>query len=99
MSSLDSYLLDHMYIHACVYSDLTAATWGGSTVQSDPEDTASSASLPSDVAIDTTQENTGKSHDMLHACLKNVHACLNNVHACLKNVCMQNRLTMERGQL
>lgn len=35
---------------------MTAATWGGSTVQSDPEDTASSVSLPSDIAADITQE-------------------------------------------
>lgn len=44
-------------------SDLTAATWGGSTVQSDPEDTATSVSLPSDIAADITQEsnqNTGE---------------------------------------
>ena len=39
-------------------SDLTAATWGGSTVQSDPEeDTASSVSLPSDIVADITQDS------------------------------------------
>lgn len=37
--------------------DVTGATWGGSTVQSDPEDTASSVSLPSDIVADITQES------------------------------------------
>ena len=41
----------------CVCSDVTAATWGGSTVQSDPEDTVTSVSLPSDIAADITQES------------------------------------------
>lgn len=46
------------FVVLCCCSDLTAATWGGSTVQSDPEDTTSSVSLPSDIAADITQEST-----------------------------------------
>ncbi len=48
----------HMHSHG-ICRDVTAATWGGSTVQSDPEDTASSVSLPSDIVADITQESNG----------------------------------------
>ena len=60
-------------VQICSFSDVTGATWGGSTVQSDPEEeeeeedddaASSSATLPSDIVADITQESNPNNDDI-----------------------------------